>query len=101
MEFLQPRLDDADQLVVDCGGKTEELQGLVDSNFPRWAQGISDKIDILVELHAEKALPGEDFATFLARIRQEFDDLKNDELIPLEDPGFDLPVVSAECPEDV
>ena len=101
LDFLQPRIDNADSLVVLCDGKLEEIEDLVANNFGRWTQGMSDKVDILADLHAEQGLPGESFSDFLYRIRAEYDGHKADDAIAVMDPNFDVPEVDDLCPQEV
>ena len=47
------------------------------------------------------ALPGEDFKTFLDRVRGTFDEQKDDDMVFIVSPALTINPVSDACPEDV
>ena len=103
LDFLMPRIDDAAMILLRCNADKAALEAIVNDNFSVWSECINRKSEILTMMFNDPEFREEDeeFLDFLNRIRAQYDELKDDDLVFIVDTGIVLPEINDACPEDV
>ena len=103
LDFLMPRIDEAAMILLQCMEDKVSLEAVINDNFSTWSMCINEKSRLLTEAFNDDELreDGEDFGTFLNRIRAQYDELKDDGLVYIVDPEIELADVNPGCPQDV
>ena len=72
---------------------------LIMADFSKWTTCVNDKSAILQTMWGNDA--DVTFLDFLADTRQQFEDLKDLDMVQIIDPELDIPAVLSQCPDDV
>jgi hypothetical protein len=88
-----PRIDDAAVILLTCEAKKGELNNLIATDFSNWTTCINDKSALLSGMFDSMAELGEEFMPFLTRIRDQYDTLKEDNMVLIVDPELDIPSI--------
>jgi len=98
-EWLRPRIDDAAVILLTCTQTKEDLTMLIMADFSQWTTCVNDKSALLQTMWNNDA--DVTFLDFLSDIRQQYEDLKDLNMVQIIDPELDVPAVLSQCPDDV
>lgn len=98
-EWLRPRIDDAAVILLTCTQTKEDLSMLIMEDFSKWTTCVNDKSALLQTMWGND--PDVTFLDFLADTRQQFEDLKDADMVQIIDPELEIPAVLTQCPDDV
>jgi hypothetical protein len=98
-EWLRPRIDDAAVILLTCTQTKGDLADLIMEDFSKWTTCVNDKSALLQTMWGNDA--DVSFLDFLADTRQQFEDLKDLDMVQIIDPELDIPAVLSQCPDDV
>ena len=98
-EWLRPRIDDAAVIFLTCTQTKQELTDIIAEDFSQWTTCVNDKSALLQSMWDNDA--DVTFLDFLSETRQEYEDLKDQDMVMIIDPALEIPAVLSQCPDDV